>query len=83
MDLYAHAQRRYVLYRSGTQPLDPQGLRKLMRLQVDTPYVQRSQSGAFKAYLAGNAATLPKQAETRDREIEILRPTSARAPSRI
>jgi HD-GYP domain-containing protein (c-di-GMP phosphodiesterase class II) len=73
MDLYVHVQRRYVLYRSGTQPLDPQGLRKLMRLQVDTLYVQRSQSEAFKAYLARNAATLLKQAETRDQEIEILR----------
>lgn len=73
MDLYLQVQGRYVLYRSGTQPLDPQGLRKLMRLQVDTLYVHQSQSEAFKAYLARNAATLLKQAETREQEIEILR----------
>ncbi len=73
MDLYLLVQGRYVLYRSGTQPLDAQGLSKLMRLQVDTLYVQHSQSEAFKSYLARNAATLLKQAETRDQEIEILR----------
>ena len=72
IDLYLHVHGRYVLYRSGTQPLDPQGLHKLMRLQVETLYVQRSQGEAFKTYLARNAATLLKQAETRDQEIEIL-----------
>ena len=76
IDLYLKVAGRYVLYRAGSQPVDAHAWRKLLRLEVETLYVPRSQNDAFRAYVTKHAAVLLRQAQTREQQVDILRDAS-------
>lgn len=62
-DLYTHAQRQFVLYKSKNLPLDTDDLKRLRDMTVETLYIHRNDQASFKEYLEVNIDTYLNSAD--------------------
>jgi HD-GYP domain-containing protein (c-di-GMP phosphodiesterase class II) len=86
VDLYIHVNGRYVLYRSGSRPVDELSLQKLRRREVGTVYLKSDQVEDFNRYVVSNlegalkrASSAPQRADMLRRAVQtVLQPNLAR-----
>ena len=73
VDLYVLINGRYVLYRSGTKPVDEHALQKLRRRDVETVYVRTEQVEDFNQYVIEHLEVALERAPSAAARVKLLR----------
>lgn len=73
VDLYVLINNRYVLYRSGTKPVDEHSLQKLRRRDVETVYVRTEQVEDLNQYVIEHLEAALERAPSAPARAKLLR----------
>jgi HD-GYP domain-containing protein (c-di-GMP phosphodiesterase class II) len=71
--LYLYVGGRYVLYRSGHEPVDAESLEKLKHREIETLYVSSAQSDQLEVYVSKNVGNVVRAAKTPEEKARYLR----------
>jgi HD-GYP domain-containing protein (c-di-GMP phosphodiesterase class II) len=71
--LYLYVGNRYVLYRSGHEPVDAESLEKLKNREIETLYVSSAQADQLEAYVADHVREVVTAAKTPREQARYLR----------